>query len=392
MPTAVSTPALAFYLMPPRWIRSAPTGFPGPLHAIRLSELRDLIVETDLPGGLRARAFRDGMLAYDFTAWGGHDPNDPRTAFDMHTRRVQLINAHLACLQASMKVRTPMAIASTENVAGVSYDGEGPHKAGDLLILGGGADAGAVLELHLARPNGPHPSGLDYRFSRLLPIIEEDEIRRSYTLLAELLESDQADVALLRAELLVRSQSALAVADAGGALIYAWTAIEGLLGDLLSRYLDDVQDRDAGLDATGNKLRFINGKRREDLEGANVTAWHMTEMLSLADRLPFELYRTINTCRQARNGWLHHERQVSEEDAAAAIRAAQQLFTLVEGVDLRAQRSRECGPVGGCFDVASGTSEIRQPPLVSVSHHNTPSMRTLAVSPVTTTSLALVAA
>jgi hypothetical protein len=105
--------------------------------------------------------------------------------------------------------------------------------------------------------------------------------------------------------------------------VYAWTAIEGMLGDLFTAYLD-------GKPHTG-------GKRRKRLESSDMTAWHKAEILSLADGLPFDLYGTIARCRKARNTWLHDQGPVSERIAHEAIGAAEELFELAEGVRLRSE-------------------------------------------------------
>jgi len=140
---------------------------------------------------------------------------------------------------------------------------------------------------------------------------------------------------LLRAELLHRAKAAIMDQDRGGALTNAWMAIEGLLGDEFKRYLDDNEDRTGAIDPSGNAVKFIDRKRRDFLEGAEMTARLTAEFLSLADRLPFHLYRATVRCGKARNDWLHAQKGVSHEDAHAALLAAGELFELVEGVPLR---------------------------------------------------------
>jgi hypothetical protein len=328
------TPAVAYYLWPTRWLGAPPDGVPESLPAVAdLSQLHDVIVEVALPDDLRACAFRDGMLAYDFAAWGEYN-SETTDAMDFHTPRVRVINAHLACLKATTSGDPVIAPATTENVMAVSYDDTGPLEKGTFrggsMMIGGGA----VQTLYFARLQGPHDVP-DWRFFRVHPTIGTEEVERSYDLLRQLLECPQRDVALLRAELLTRSQGALSVSDTSGALVYAWTAIEGLLGDLLKRYLDENKARKVDLDPSGNQPEFLNAARRKWLEGAEVTARHKAEILSLVDRLPFDLYGTVEACRKARNKWLHDERHASYDDAAGAILAVQQLFKLSDGVDLQ---------------------------------------------------------
>ena len=93
---------LAHYLWPPTWVGEAPyweeTG-PQPLPNPAL--LGEVVTTAELPGGIRARVFRDGMIAFDMT--------EPRPIVDApqvdafiawHERVVRLANAHLACLAA----------------------------------------------------------------------------------------------------------------------------------------------------------------------------------------------------------------------------------------------------------------------------------------------------
>jgi hypothetical protein len=166
------------------------------------AELRDVIVEVSLPSGLRACAYRDAMLAYDFSAWGEWD-SATMNAAEFHMPRVQFINAHLACLLASVKLSVPyVAPASTENVLGVHYD-----DAGDPIGGGDGMDGGVVMNYLIARHTGPE-SAADFRFVRFAPPLERDALDRSYELIREVLESARKDVAIPRLELLVRARAA----------------------------------------------------------------------------------------------------------------------------------------------------------------------------------------
>ncbi|HEY1689032.1 MAG TPA: hypothetical protein VGF95_09245, partial [Solirubrobacteraceae bacterium] len=147
--------------------------------------------------------------------------------------------------------------------------------------------------------------------------------------------------ALLYAELLLRAEAALSVQDNAGALVYAWTAAEGLLQSMFSRWVDDcAKGQDAGSDAKGKQRVFLDADRRRNLQGRNMTAWHMTEIGSLAGWLPYDLYRTIRECTGARNKWLHNRDINALEHAPRAILAAQELFSLAESIDLRPQGAK----------------------------------------------------
>ena len=134
---------------------------------------------------------------------------------------------------------------------------------------------------------------------------------------------------------MVRARVALVDGDASGALTNAWTATEGMLGDLLKRHLDEQADRPVEGFPPGNAPKFVNSNRRDFFESAEMTARNVVELLSLVDWLPFHLYRTARQCATARNKWLHAEEEPSTEVAVAALEAAGELFELLEGVPLR---------------------------------------------------------
>lgn len=307
--------------------------FPGPAAGAKLD---DVIVETTWPDGVRSRAHRDGMLAYDFSA--EHD-SEASFADNLATyaRRLQIINAHLACLKASLTQYVQIAPATSENAVGIWWErNDGWAASGG--IAGGGGEA-AIVMISLARARVEEPQGaIDWRFIRMGPVISKDEIEQSYGLMRRLLElgGDRRANALLYAELLLRAEAALSVQDNAGALLYAWTAAEGLLQSMFSGWVDDcAKGQDAGRDAQGNERVFLDADRRKKLRGRDMTAWHMTEIGSVAGWLPHDLYRSIRDCTRARNKWLHGRDLNALREAPKAIRAAQELFGRAEGIDLR---------------------------------------------------------
>ncbi|HST33201.1 MAG TPA: hypothetical protein VLJ80_06730 [Solirubrobacteraceae bacterium] len=290
------------------------------------------MLEATLPNGLRSRVHRDGMLAYDFG--DGWHPGDraPDGGIAAHARRIQVINAHLACIKASLTTGFNIAPATGETVVGVAYE------LNDELARHGGVTAAigetgmlmmALAQARVEGPNGP----FDWRFQRVGAAIAVGEIDRSYALLREMLESPRRADALLYAELLLRAQASMSIDDSAGALVYAWTAAEGMLRSLFSRWVDEC-GKEVGPDAQGHERVFLDANRRKSLEGGSITGWHMAEIGSLVGWLPFDLYRTIRNCAKARNDWLHKQDLRALEHAPEAIQATQQLFSLTEGIDL----------------------------------------------------------
>jgi len=294
-----------------------------------------VIVEANLSDGVRARAFRDGMIAF---ALGPDGPGYETEFMAWELSLVRLMNAHLACLQST--VPEPGLIWSSVVTIWSSLQVKFP--AGSVTGASTGSAGPAALELYNARTvlSGPH----DWRLMRgPLIAIPADAMEASFALLGDLLlrpcETGQTDLvtrpALFRAELLQRAKASLFNLDTTGALTNAWTASEGMLGDLMARYLDETENRPAGQDADGNDLKFMTLRRRNFFASGLWTIRHTMEFLSLVDRLSFPLYRDAHECSRARNDWMHYEKVPSNDVASMAIRVAGELFESLEGVPLR---------------------------------------------------------
>lgn len=65
---------------------------------VKVGGPEDRVVDRDLPRGIRARVFRDGMIAF---ALGDSDPTYRGDFLAWQQTLVRLMNAHLACLHAS---------------------------------------------------------------------------------------------------------------------------------------------------------------------------------------------------------------------------------------------------------------------------------------------------
>jgi len=284
-----------------------------------------------LAGDVHVRAFRDGMIAFSM---GRSTPrfDSVESQLPAHDelsawleRSVRLANAHLACLAAVIQalMHAPSGVATYWSVLQVDFD------SGKLRTASEYTTGGTRVSLWSAREGW---GAFDWRFYRGWPLVTTEQIEHSFELLDLLLKRPAQDMTLLRAEMLFRAHSGLAHGDWAGALTNAWSAIEGLLGELLGQYIENNRDRPAGNDESGNTLRFINGDRRAFLEGREMTGRHTVELLSLLDVLPFNLYRACTRCASARNDWLHNQAEPSPDVAHVATRALGEIFALVEGV------------------------------------------------------------
>jgi hypothetical protein len=331
-PATEPSRALAYYLWPPRWVDRLPDWDDIGGGVVRPDELGELVTEVTLPGGTRVRVFRDGEFAFML---GPSEPKYLEAFMDWQQRCLRLMNAHLACLHTVLPVIFNSAIATLWTAMQVTFE-TGAFSAGTFR-----ADGGAVLALHSARRPQSLMGGIDWRYSRPSSIVvSKQQLSDSFDLLGDLLAHPRSEVLLVRAEMLLRAKVALSDMDYTGCLTNAWTACEAMLGDLLQHYLDEVQDRDVGQDDGGQGLRFITRARREFLTGQEMTVRHTMEVLSLLERLPFDLYRDLRVCSTARNNWLHKEQPPTNETAHRALRAAGSLFELLEGIPLNVLGTR----------------------------------------------------
>ena len=242
--------ALAHYLWPPTWVGEAPyweeTG-PQPLPDPAL--LSEVVITAELPRGIRARVFRDGMIAFDMTEPRPLVDDAPRfdAFFAWHEQVVRLANAHLACLTAVVHpFMAPSEVVTLWSLMKVEFE------TGKFRGSSDQTGGGTRVALYFARQSFAD----DWRFYRGRGPIGAKQMERSLELMRGLLNRPSRDMTLLRAEMLFRARSGLVHRDWSGALTTAWGAMEGLLGDLLSRFLDENENRPAGRDTDGNELKF----------------------------------------------------------------------------------------------------------------------------------------
>lgn len=269
------------------------------------------------------RACRDGMFLFDFADWGEPPaetvsaPDDFEAEAAYQVRCVRLMNAHSACLAtASNWIQSP-TVVTPGRLLRMNFE------TGDFIGAGG---PGSDFEIWKSRMGEFHRA--DERIMRGT-IVTTAELREAADGLIKLMNLSDQHVALLRAELILRSGASYADYDSNAALVFAWIVAESVLGELLNQYLNEVGDRPV------EEGKFMPRDRRDFILGSEMTARHTAELLSLADRLPFGLYKAVRASAKARNDWLHYQNEITEAQAARALTAAQELFTLVRGPNLR---------------------------------------------------------
>lgn len=314
--------AIAFYLWPPRWVDEAPEDESG-------SQLAEVVFESKLPGDLALKVCRDGMVVWNFSAWGGN-PNlrrlldkskdgtvDPEPAIKAQIRCLRLMNAHLACLYRSESgsLDSPQILTPEHFMKARFSDCDWIGHLGDL----------SAYTVALTRKR---PDSLTSKWRRLRRALSIETLEASDALLRQLLERESSEMALFRAESIYRSYAGFSSFDHGAALVNAWVAIEGLLGDLFARYLKAKHEPEG-------EIR-IDSERRRFLEGSSLNSRTTAEMLSLAGYLPDSTYRRVRAIAKARNSWMHSAAPdaMGSSQAEQAIRLAGEMFRLVEGIDI----------------------------------------------------------
>ncbi len=330
--------ATAYYLWPPVWVGGEPTATGMNMN---LNELTTIVYERQIQSSMSMKVHRDGMFIFDLSSWErGIFPLDmalqsQETIQDavqaMMQSRVELLNAHLACLYTAIGridgyALGTMTLSPWNIIDFETFDGQMKPvspRSDDLL-----------QRLYMLKtendPNylsgSPILSGLRIG---MRPVISIAAVEEAFRLFLVKLQSPNARV-LLFVDLYMRACKAYEDYNDSVCLVTAWTLIESLLQQKWNQYIESNRRQIAD----GTNTVVINADRRGTLLGRDFTASIVAEILSLAALLPFELYKDITTVRQARNRWMHSLKSVARKDARLSISVAERMMTLVEDLDL----------------------------------------------------------
>lgn len=328
-PDAAATSAVhsfGYLMRPPVWLG-------GSLQDGSTEDVRamwDRVAKADLPFGIRAWCFRNGLFVFNLAAWEPGAPAPAKERGDQNAIRERvrwrsnLLNTHLACLYTASKRRDrkslpPILVAPSE-VLNIQDDGA-------FGMTGELAGLGLVLARWTTR-DGPPPVD-DWRYKRpntLSPEVLDD----AYALLASILSGPGGDRVLPLIDLAQRSSVAHMNHSFDVSLIQSWAVIEALLTSIWERYLDSHRQRGEGNAATA----FITADRKKLLTGRDYTIAIVTEVLSLLELLPPNLYGRLTEPRRARNRWMHTLRSVSTHESANSLALAFDLLRFVHAIDL----------------------------------------------------------
>jgi hypothetical protein len=313
--------ALGYFLFPPVWLG----GSPADAIPTEPRGVWDRIAEVKLPQGIKAWCFRNGLFAFDLSNWefGAHTAwADPTVVQARDRWRTYVMNTHLACLftasKGAARTLTPMIVGPDDIV---HFHDNGVVSCGGMLATTGALNA--KWESH--GEEAPD----DWRLKRGTTL-SLDAINKSYALLDSILRHQPATEILPLIDLTLRAAVAHMSKTPDAALIQAWAAIERILTSVWESYLADNRAREN--DAPGRV--FINSDRRGLLTGRDFTISVVSEILSLLDQIPPDLYRRLAPVRQARNRWMHQLTPTSAAESAQGLQLAFDLLRHVHNVDL----------------------------------------------------------
>jgi hypothetical protein len=323
----------SFYHDPLVWVGKSPLRPPVPgqqVPDVDLSLIDDVVYEGHA-GPIDVTVLCEGLFSFGFVKWpDAHlapliptsgPPAPSEESVDAILNRTTVMNAFLALLYTE-------AISANRML---------PHRmvVTPETIIGGGFGTPYSAHLFGSRFPGTYRQGppfADFRMRRNFAW-ETELVANATERLGDLIDQGGAD-SLLLADLFLRASKAAQDHNHSAALIDYWAITERLLQEAWDQYKDENAGREDGA--------FISRARGDRLkDGRTFTAAVIIEMLSFAERIPFELYERLGRVRKARNDWMHELKRPSAEDVAEATRACESLLRLVRGVTLNGTVSRQ---------------------------------------------------
>ena len=232
-------------------------------------------------------------------------------------KRIEVMNGHLACLNSALKTcqKKSWPICQVIN-------------AGEYLKVDKTRDG--IYKFHFLSSQSPTHAYIEkFRSTTDKPTVFHTRqmvtlktVRESFRLLDSIMKTPVPD-SLKLVTMLLQSAKAYRDHDLSGSLILSWTVLEKLISIIWDKMLEDNREREEG----GVKFNFINGKRKEKLNGNDYSASTRIEILSLLNLIDMDLYTKLNKIRKIRNAWLHNLGQVSSADASLALVTGQKLFS-----------------------------------------------------------------
>lgn len=291
------------------------------------------VIRRSCKNGIRIRVCRDGLFIFDFAKWspgasvtipaykrepGKRIPPNVSAAQDKADqaiyRRVEVMNAHLACLNTAISLCDKLALPIVQEISPSDCLVPIRVSSGEwgLQLNPSGNPIHAYVATHWGSP---------YSTTRPRTIIETSTVQASFDILDQLITSPQQDSIMLAA-LLLRSAKSYREHDFSGSLIVSWTVLEKLVSILWFKLVEKNRRRGKPPEDT----IFITRERKKKLEGRDYSASVRIEILSLMEEIDLETYNNLSEIRKSRNDWMHELESANDKAAILAIRTAQRLF------------------------------------------------------------------
>lgn len=305
---------------------------------IDLDEVGEEVHTETLIRGIKVKALKEGIFMFDFSEWppGRAPPENLSVDFDATAsivlKRTSLMNTHLACLHTSISrpdtdnrrfVLDKMVVSPSDVIGFNEFS---------TYTLGVVGDPRVYWLMETRYPSTYRKDYYNTMDTRLKGrrVVDSEKVAESVSLLNEILSNPDQN-AMFLVELCLRSCKACEDHNYAFSLVTAWAVVENLLQRLWSRYVDDQRGRQVEEDAEV----FLNSARREKLtDGRDFTASVISEILSLVDLIPFDLYQVLSKVRKTRNDWMHELRPVTRLDANDAVELAQRMLNFVDKLDI----------------------------------------------------------
>ena len=344
----VTNASVAYYHLPPVWIGNDP--FKEGATPSRQS-LSEVVFTKALSSSIRVQVCRDGLFIFNFSDWGPGVPvtipgwksspgekvpkavQDAERKGEEHVyRRVEAMNAHLACLNSAISSCQLLGmsigqVVSPSDVLNVHWRDSGGWEFG-LNPYWSPMHAYVTLQRNLL-------SGGDPIQSRRNHVLSMETIEKSFEIFEALISSNVPDCLTMSA-ILLQSVKSHGEHDFSTSLTMSWTILEKLVSAIWEKMLEDNKSR-VERDAT---ISLIGSDRKKKLRGRDYTASARIEILSLLGHMNIKMYDDLNKVRTSRNDWLHNFEQVDENLASLAIQTAQRLFEQVAKIKLSLTISR----------------------------------------------------
>jgi hypothetical protein len=217
---------IAYYLTPLTWVLADPSEAP-----IEFEDATQVVYRVSLPDGISAQVSRDGLFAFTFQnsarglALAADAPFEDAVAHEVMRRRLQILNAHLACLYIACirnqdPIRTKMELHNSDLILSKSDD------SSQLQIIDF-----RTLIMYLSQ----RAIAAD-KVQEIIPYLNRSE-RRRQTYITEQSVIDSFDLlrtilthatlsALSFAEILIQSCAAVEQSNYDRSLILSWAVTE----------------------------------------------------------------------------------------------------------------------------------------------------------------------